>query len=453
MARRSNLIRREGGTYYARIYFPVDLKDHFRSEDKKVSLRTKDENVAKQRLYPELQKWEMIFEDIRSRRDITPDDKAAAVWRHYEATLEGYDRKQRAMPTPDQTDAELQRLYRRIDLGEITSDDFVGMVNAYTDYELMLRARTDDTNLRTRRLKALKIALTSGDVKMIEPAAKAFIAQHRLLVDIGSDEYRELCGLMMRAEVEALQRTLERDSGNYSGTPTDPIVRPTTGTRRETAAPGETIMEIFENYARENPKQITTDTMAQARRDIGTFVDSVGSTCPVHRIDKTAVREWKALLMKYPVKATETKAFEGMKIVQIVQHNETVGKPILTPRTVNRYLSSLGAFCNWLVNNGYLENNPTEGMSLAKDKKKKVFPFKTEHMNTLFSAPLFVGCESDEAPRFWKKPGSFLIRDYRFWVPLIMLYSGARPAEIAQLLVSDVRQEHGALVYGHYRDG
>ena len=36
-----------------------------------------------------------------------------------------------------------------------------------------------------------------------------------------------------------------------------------------------------------------------------------------------------------------------------------------------------------------------------------------------------------------------MIRDHRFWVPLIMLYSGARPAEIAQLAVADVREQHG----------
>ncbi|WP_338012407.1 DUF6538 domain-containing protein [Rhizobium sp. Root1240] len=35
MTRRSNLIRREGGTYYARIYVPADLEEHFPSEDKK----------------------------------------------------------------------------------------------------------------------------------------------------------------------------------------------------------------------------------------------------------------------------------------------------------------------------------------------------------------------------------------------------------------------------------
>lgn len=33
---------------------------------------------------------------------------------------------------------------------------------------------------------------------------------------------------MMRAEIEALHRTLERDRGNYTGQPTDPLVKPAT---------------------------------------------------------------------------------------------------------------------------------------------------------------------------------------------------------------------------------
>lgn len=441
MTRRSNLIRREGGTYYARIYFPADLKDHFQIEDKKVSLRTKDETIAKRRLYPELQKWEAIFQKIRSRRDVTTDDKAIAVWQHYEATLHEYEQKQRAMPTPEQIDSERERVYRRIDMGEITSDDFVGMINSYTDYELLVRARTDDANLRTRRLNVLKTALSSGNSKPTAAAVGDFIARNRILVDVGSDEYRELCNLLIRAEIEALRRTIERDVGDFTGLPKDPIVRPAAATVREVAAPGETILELFEVYARENPKSITADTINQARRDIGTFVQHVGTTCPASGIDKKAVREWKALLMLYPVKATETKVFRGMGIAQIVHHNKTVGKPVLTSRTVNRYLSSLGAFCNWLVSHGYIDNNPTEGMSLAKDKRKKVFPFTTDQMNTLFRSPLFTGCQSDEAPRYWNMPGTVRIRDHRYWVPLIMLFSGARPAEIAQLAVTDVRQD------------
>ncbi len=170
--------------------------------------------------------WRAEFDEVRSRRELTPDDKAGAVWQHYEATLESYDSKQRAMPTPEDQDAELQRLYRRIDLGEITSDDFFGMINAYTDFELMLRARTDDANLRSRRLTALKRTLASGDNRLIAPVVHDFVAEHRLLVDVSSDEYRELCSLMTRAEIEGLQRTLERDEGDFTGAPKDPIVRP-----------------------------------------------------------------------------------------------------------------------------------------------------------------------------------------------------------------------------------
>lgn len=442
MARVSYLLRR-GASYYARLKVPADLAGVVGKQELVKALGTKDETEAKRLMWPVVDSWNRHFDDLRSRREVTTDDKAVAVWQHYEQTLEGYDRKQRAMPTPAEQDAELQRLYRRIDMGEITSDTFAGMVNAYTDYELMLRARTDDANLRARRLAASKSALTSGDFKMIDPAVKDFIARNRLLVAIGSDEYRELCALMTRAEIEGLQRTLERDKGDFTGKPADPIVKPATSKAREAAAPGESIMELFAIYERENPKGITADTFNQARRDIGTFLEHVGSTCPAHRIDKKAVREWKALLMRYPVKATETKAFAGMKLAQIVKHNEEVGKPTLTPRTVNRYLSSLGAFCNWLVVHGYLDQNPVDGMALAKEKKKSTLPFTIDQMNTLFASPLFTGCESAGEWNKVAKPGNVKIRDHRYWVPLIMLFSGARPAEIAQLAVADVRQEHG----------
>ncbi len=58
--------------------------------------------------------------------------------------------------------------------------------------------------------------------------------------------------------------------------------------------------------------------------------------------------------------------------------------------------------------------------------------FTAAQMNVLFSSPLFVGCRDD---RKWHVAGDHKIRDYRFWLPLVMLYSGARVGEIAQLLV------------------
>jgi integrase len=440
---RVTYLERRGATYYARLDVPLDLVGHYGTTTRKKSLRTKDENEAKKRLWPVIEGWRTEFDEIRARREITADDQGRAVWQHYKATIEQYDQKQRRMPTPAQTDAELQRLYGLIEAGKITGDNPYAMINAYADHELMLRARDDDANLRSRRLTALKAAVGSGNTRLIEPAVESFIKHHNLLVETGSDQYRDLCALMVRAEIEALQRTLERDKGDFTGTPKDPIVKPVSRPVHEAAAPGETIMELFEIYARENPGQIKPDTLAQARRDVGMFVEYVGSMFPTHRIDKKAVREWKALLMQYPVKATETKAFQGMTITQIVEHNKTVGKPVISTATVNRYLSGFSAFCTWMTNHGYLTQNPAADMFLKKSKKTTTRPFTVAEMNILFSSPLFIGCAGDEPPRFWSKPGDKLVRDHRYWVPLVMAFSGARPGEIAQLAVSDVREQQG----------
>lgn len=447
MTRRSNLIRREGGTYYARIYIPTELQDHFPSEDKKISLRTKDEATAKLRLNAVVYEWGVKFAEMSARRHLSDQDKAVAVWEHYEARLNEDAERRRSMPTDADLEREAALVWLRIDRGEIRSDDMVSMINGYADLELLKRARQDDANLRSRRLTALKRDLAAGRYALVEEDVRHFIERHQLLVDDGSEQFRELSALMMRADIEALERTVERDVGDYSGRPKDPIVKPAFAKPRETAAPGQSVMELFEIYARENPRRVTPDTLAQARRDIGLFVDHVGTTFPVSKIDKKAVREWKALLMLYPVKATETKEFKGMKIAQIVAHNETVRKSVLSVNTVNRYLSNLAAFCSWLVGHGYIDYNPTEGMFLAKDKRKKVYPFTVDQMNALFRSPLFTGCAGDDAPRFWNKPGDVRIRDHRYWIPLIMLYSGARPGEIAQLGLSDVRKEQQTWIF------
>jgi integrase len=442
MARLTYLERR-GATYYARIDIPVDLVDLYRTTTRKKSLRTKDEATAKTRLWPVIEAWRAEFEDMRARRVVTPDDKADATWQHYTATLERDDQERQHMPTAADIEAAKEAAIERAQRQNINVRDPAEVLHATLDLMALKGRRAFHANSRRVKLEWLRKHLAEGETALIDDEVDAYIEQNKLLIDPLSPERGELAAQMMRAEIEALERTLERDRGDYSGAPKDPIVKPATGTSREQAKPGETILELFEVYAAENPKSISVDTIAQARRDVGTFVDYVGSTCPVGRIDKKAVREWKALLMRYPVKATETKDFAGMKIAQIVRHNEKVGKPVLTPRTVNRYLANLGAYCTWLVNQGYIEKNPTLKMSLPKDKKLKTRPFKVDQLNELFRSPLFTGCQNADEWRLVAKPGNVRIRDHRYWVPLIMLFSGARPAEIAQLAISDVRQEHG----------
>ncbi|TGU87732.1 site-specific integrase [Mesorhizobium sp. M00.F.Ca.ET.151.01.1.1] len=427
----SYLKKRGGGVYYAQIAVPVELQPIVRAKMKERSLRTKDPREAKRLMMPVIAEWNAQFDDIRARRAVTDADKADAVWKHYTGTLDRDEQARRLMPTA----AGLEAI----------TDQFDKAVAAHRP--------AADAYFRRAKLDALRKHLAAGETALINHEVDAYAADNGLLIDTASSDRADIARQMMRAEIEGLERTLERDRGDYSGTPRDPIVKPATGAAREQAKPGETIMELFEQYAAENPKGIATDTIAQARRDVGSFLDYAGHNLPAHRIDKKAVREWKALLMKFPVKATESKEFAGKTIAQIVRHNEKVGKPVITHRTVNRYLSGFSAFCSWLVNHGYLDHNPADGMFLKKPKDKTTVPFTADQMNALFKSPLFTGCQSADEWRNVAKPGNVMIRDHRYWVPLIMLYSGARPAEIAQLAVADVRQEHGHWIFHITEEG
>jgi integrase len=439
MARLTYLLRR-GATYYARIDIPLDLVPVYGTTTRKKSLFTKDEATAKTRLWPVIEAWRAEFNDVRARRALTGDDKADATWQHYTATLERDERTRQSMPTAAEIDAAKHAVIGRVQRENIDIKDPFAVMDAALDVQVLKGRREFDVSARRAKLDTMRRHLVAGETALIDDEVDDYIERNKLLIDATSPDRGDLARRMMRAEIEALERTLERDGGDYSGTPKDPIVKPATGAAREQAAPGEAIPELFEQYARENPKGVAPDTLAQARRDVGIFVAYVGSTYPVHRIDKKAVREWKTLLMQFPVKATETKAFAGMTIAQIVRHNEKVGKPVISTNTVNRYLSGLSAFCEWLKDNGYLDRNPVEDMFLTKSKNKKKPVFTTDQMNALFKSPLFTGCQSADEWRNVAKPGNVLIRDHCYWVPLIMLYSGARPAEIAQLATADVRQ-------------
>lgn len=446
MARLTYLLRR-GASYYARVRVPLELVDIVGRKELVKALGTKDESEAKRLMWPVVEEWNRQFDDLKARRNMTADDKADVVWQHYNAVIDRDEQARQSMPKQGDIDDATRNVFERARRGEISSASPLAILDATIDVKVLEHAREHDAYARRAKLDAMRKHLVAGETALVAHETDDYAERNRLLVDRTNPDWQDSARQMMRAEIEGLERSFERDRGDYSGVPRDPIVKPANGTARETAAAGESIMELFGNYERENPKQIKPDTMAQARRDVGLFVEHVGSTFPVHRIDKKAVREWKALLMRFPVKAKESKAFEGMSLGQIVKHNETVGKPAINAKTVNRYLAGFSAFCTWLTNHGYLQQNPAADMFLKKSKERTTKPFTVDHMNTLFKSPLFTGCQSATEWRLIAKPGNVKIRDHRYWVPLIMLYSGARPAEIAQLSIDDVREEHGHWIF------
>jgi integrase len=98
----------------------------------------------------------------------------------------------------------------------------------------------------------------------------------------------------------------------------------------------------------------------------------------------------------------------------------------------------------WSVNEGYIDRMPGAGVKVAGVGKtnpaERRNPYSVDQLKVIFGSPLFKGHRSE---RCRHEPGKMLIRDGKYWVPLIALYSGMRMGEIVQLLVSDIKQDGG----------
>jgi integrase len=113
----------------------------------------------------------------------------------------------------------------------------------------------------------------------------------------------------------------------------------------------------------------------------------------------------------------------------------------VTPTTVNKYLSTVSPFLKWCRQNSYIDHDPCDGLfyDLQKLKRRRP-PFTVNELNRIIASPLFTG--------FLKvgkefETGKEKANDWRYWVPLVCMFTGARVGEIAQLGVEDVKEQDG----------
>jgi integrase len=359
----------------------------------------------------------------------TSAELQTAVWTHYEGEVEQDRRARAALPTGADIDAA------RADPGLDALDKLI-----------MIEASANWQDRRRVQLDTLRKHVAAGETALIEWAADDVIQRERLVIEKDSPAYRDLCQRVQRAQIEALERAAERDGGNWGGRPADPIVvppDPTMGNRF--ALPGESIMELYDRFKAEKIGTARPDTWDQNRKIVKLFAEYIGETSHISAITRKAVRNWKHELARWPLKAADTKAFEGLSFRKVIEANVTIGKATISQKTINKYLSAVGSFATWLLQNEYLEDDVMTGMYLSIDKRKKTrFPFSTDQLKTIFNSPLFSTCMGDGQE---SKPGNVTIRDWRYWIPWIGLYTGARLGEIAQVATADLRQLHDVWIF------
>jgi site-specific recombinase XerD len=183
-------------------------------------------------------------------------------------------------------------------------------------------------------------------------------------------------------------------------------------------------------------------TLAQNQATYRMFQECCGDR-PIEAYQRRDLAAFYDLLRALPALYSKRREWHGLPLKEIAERTKDMDVERLTMKTIKRHFAGLGKLFTYLKKRGEYEGeNPAHGFEFPKKGRAnaKRQKWDDERLGKLFASPIWTGCRS-EARR--STPGSLIIRDVYFWLPLLGAYHGNRLEEFAQLTRADVRNEEG----------
>lgn len=253
--------------------------------------------------------------------------------------------------------------------------------------------------------------------------------------------WEQLLAMITKAVQHARHLVVETLEGRPAAAPRERVMHELGVEPIKLAKDGETLMELFSRYEEAHLRvgAKKQDTMATERKVMEHLTAFVGKRRDVGSICFDDIRDFTEALLRVPTRWTVRPELEGLPIAEAAAKWHAGGGEGRSATTVRRELSAVSAFFRWLKKNGFHPGpNPTADLFPPVNKKKNKYPpYTKDQLHAVFSSPLFHGSDAKKP----HQPGAASIRDWRYWLPLCALFTGARAGEIVQLMCEDVRRE------------
>lgn len=279
------------------------------------------------------------------------------------------------------------------------------------------------------------------DLSTFEITADKILESQKIPLSKNSSEYREFVQAIAEGSLDALSVTVRQLRGEIDAAPLSKTMRKAIEIRATTAPPGRTIMELFDRYAaiKVEAGEKRAKGIPQDRMVIEHFADFVGKARAVNSITVEDARDFRDTIAMLPVGIGKRKEYRGLSLKQAVEYGADRGHAVLSPKTRAKYMSTVSPFFDWLLSEGHCSLQPFKGLhqKVAKGKNRRP-SYTTDQLNIILRSPLFTGFNVDGKEHI---SGNLLANDWRYWAPLICIFTGARITEVAQLRVDDITQE------------
>jgi integrase len=200
---------------------------------------------------------------------------------------------------------------------------------------------------------------------------------------------------------------------------------------------GPSLKEVADHYLKEKRAGWTEKTYRTNSAKLSLMVEHLGASKPIAAVTPQDVRGFRDAVRRLH-REYRHRAGTGFSAKQ----TEVVAERI-APKTAKLIFETTKAFFRWAASDAYITANPALEIRVdvtfpAKTSFSARRPFNAAELEMLFSSPTFTGCRS---VRHRFEPGKQIIRDAKFWVPILGYYTGARLGEIVQLHLTDVAFE------------
>lgn len=264
-----------------------------------------------------------------------------------------------------------------------------------------------------------------------------------------SESFQYACNAVARAKIENARILAAQFSGEYDKTlPLDPWFKGIVATGLpplpgEQPSPSEktfaAIAEIF--FAFKSKTDWAPKTAADLKRVIALASNIIGGDRPIASIDIEDVKSIRDALSSLPPNFMKVAANNGISVQGAIAAN--ISGAALSTKTQDKYFKMFRQLLIWACNEGYINKIPGAGIKVAGANKlvpgELRDPYSLDQLKKIFNSPF---CTGHKSPVVRHKPGNLIVRDGKFWGPLIALYSGMRMGEIIQLLASDIKCEN-----------
>ncbi|MGE4218785.1 MAG: DUF6538 domain-containing protein, partial [Alphaproteobacteria bacterium] len=411
MAARSvpHLMRRGHALYFRRA-IPRDLVGYVGRREIKVALGTNDLDIGRIRCRTVSNGFDIFVGTVRSMPKIDPVRLDGLLKRYFQGLLS-------------------------------EADELVYMLRHDQMADFQAEAETADAQGQALRMQ---LAADGQDPEATDMAIQLLKTADYKPIEVGLDTFDEFRQGVLRAKIEQRRILAAMLRGNYQEiAPKDPLFLNGPGSPTASGSvtpPVEPVATLIDRHVKYKVAAEWKDKTAdENRRVLRWLSEFVGEDCPIIDLTLKDIRDFRDGLLRAPKGATKLPTFGGKELRNLVR-----AKPPeqgLHGATLQKYFSVVRGFCQWCVEEGYLSVSPAEKIKVPvklADSARR--PWTGDELRQLFASPQFRGHKS-AARR--GQPGKLIIKDGKFWVPLVGLYSGMRLGEIVQLRVPDIRTVDG----------